>query len=204
MIESFSGSFRRCRGKPCNCRSQPPLDASNLAEVGRCVRCVLCSQAGKYATRRLQHIKYQASHIKQWLEKTEATVRRVCSSFARTPTPWKFKQLASSKFTKKGGRVPSLTNFSGFFNRSFSIWPGCCLSIGQAKPKDLKEQELKEAKEAKENKEAKEANERSRLFPMVRAPGISKKGRRNATKQENKSIWMMMMMMMMFFFGFLE
>jgi len=32
----------------------------------------LLPQAGKYATRRLQHIKYQASHIKQWLEKTEA------------------------------------------------------------------------------------------------------------------------------------
>jgi len=60
------------------------------------------------------------------------------------------------------------------------------LSIGQAKPKDLKEQELKEAKEAKENKEAKEAQERSRLFPMVRAPGISKK--KAEEMQRNKKI----------------
>ena len=41
-------------------------------EVFRAVVPVERSQAGKYATRRLQHIKYQAGHIKQWLEKTEA------------------------------------------------------------------------------------------------------------------------------------
>ena len=57
--------------------------------------------------------------------------------------------------------------------------------IGQAKPKDLKEQELKEAKEAKENKEAKEAHERSRLFPMVGGtryfPKKAEEMRRNKT-----------------------
>ena len=59
--------------------------------------------------------------------------------------------------------------------------------IGQAKPKDLKEQELKEMKEkeAKEAKENKEAHERSRLFPMVRAPIKKNTHRRNARKQKS-------------------